>query len=30
MRNAGLDELKAVIKIAGGISSTSDIWMIPL
>ena len=30
MRNAGLDESQAGIKIAGRISTTSDMQMIPL
>ena len=30
MRNAGLDELQAGIKIGRQISITSDVWMIPL
>ena len=30
MKNAGLDELQAGIKIGGQISIISDVWMIPL
>ena len=30
MKNAGLDELQAGIKIGGRTSTTSDMWMIPL
>ena len=30
MRNAGLDESQARIKIGGETSTTSDKWMIPL
>jgi len=30
MRNAGLEEAQAVIKIAGGISVASDMQMTPL